>query len=170
MIAMNNRQIWGGGRVFEGRVIPCILSITSQLTCNIIASLNIRVHSFSLTITGLNGSMFPAAGCASHSIPIYYTTTQQYSTDSLVAIAFYLEFCPSFVMPLNNRARLMKLCRLKAFSGVNGQIIAVPPGSNCPPPSSRHFVLLIVELGRCAYSFFNEKKNGVSCECRRKDS
>ena len=116
------------------------------------------------------GSMFLAARCASHFS--FNINSSHHYTNSLVAIAFYIEYCPSFIKSVKKRASLIKHCRLKFFSVVNDQI-AVPSGWNCPSPlspSSRHFVWLVVELGRFAYSFYIGKKYGVSCECGSKDT
>ena len=111
--------------------------------------------------------MFLAARCASH-FP-FNTNSSHHYTDSLIAIAFCIEYCPSFVISMKKRVRLIKHCRLIFFSVVNDQI-AMPSGRNYPPPSSRHFDRLVVELGRFTYSFYIRKKYGISCECRRKDS
>ena len=114
--------------------------------------------------------MFLAARCASHFT--FNINSSHHYTNSLVAIAFYIEYCPSFIKSVKKRASLIKHCRLKFFSVVNDQI-AVPSGWNCPSPlspSSRHFVWLVVELGRFAYSFYIGKKYGVSCECGSKDT
>ena len=111
--------------------------------------------------------MFLAARCASH-FP-FNTNSSHHYTDSLIAIAFCIEYCPSFVISMKKRVRLIKHCRLIFFSVVNDQI-AMPSGRNYPPPSSRHFVRLVVELGRFTYSFYIRKKYGLSCEYRRKDT
>jgi hypothetical protein len=111
--------------------------------------------------------MFLAARCASH-FP-FNTNSSHHYTDSLIAIAFCIEYCPSFVISMKKRVRLIKHCRLIFFSVVNDQI-AMPSGRNYPPPSSRHFDRLVVELGRFTYSFYIRKKYGLSCEYRRKDT
>ena len=75
------------------------------------------------------GSMFIAARCASHFQ--FNTNSSHHYTNSLVAIAFYIEYCPSFLISVKKRARLIEHCRLKFFSVLNDQI-AVPPGRNVP--------------------------------------
>jgi len=73
--------------------------------------------------------MFIAARCASHFQ--FNTNSSHHYTNSLVAIAFYIEYCPSFLISVKKRARLIEHCRLKFFSVLNDQI-AVPPGRNVP--------------------------------------
>jgi hypothetical protein len=77
------------------------------------------------------GSMFLAARCASHFS--FNINSSHHYTNFLVAIAFYIEYCPSFIKSVKKRASLIKHCRLKFFSVVNDQI-AVPSGRNCPSP------------------------------------
>jgi hypothetical protein len=131
------------------------------------ASLNKRVHSFSLTITGLNGV---DVSCRSMRFPLpIQSNSSHHYTDSLVAIAFYIEYSPSFVISVKKRARLSKHCCLKSLFR-SERPNCKPSCRNCPPPSSRFFVRLVVELGRFAYSFYIRRKYGLSCECRRKNS
>ena len=83
------------------------------------ASLNKRVHSFSLTITGLNGV---DVSCRSMRFPLpIQSNSSHHYTDSLVAIAFYIEYSPSFLISMKKRARLSKHCRLKSIFRVSDQ-------------------------------------------------
>ncbi len=112
------------------------------------------------------GSMFIAARCAPHFQ--FNTNSSHHYTNSLVAIAFYRIL--SIICNISEEASEINWA-------LSSQILLRIERPNCraprqkrPPPSSRHFVRLVVELGRFTYSFCIGKKYGVSCECRRKDS
>ena len=107
-------QYQAGGECSTGRVISRILW-QNNIKTNMLyfASLNKRVHSFSLTITGLNGV---DVSCRSMRFPLpIQPNSSHHYTDSLVAITFYIEYSPSFVISVKKRARLSKHCCLKSL-------------------------------------------------------